>query len=171
MAENTDTPFVSVYEHVFSAVESDTVLGSLILVGNRISFQDKNHPEKSALQVVDFPQMVLEPGNIEISLFDSNRTGSFNLSYDLYMQTSQYRLDHDKALHVILWRVVKALSRASLTLPGTPTGVQLLDVMVNNFNPQKFDEDDDDMNRGIRGWVGIFTVVCPVLIQRSVIDG
>lgn len=168
MADNSSNPFVAIYEHVYGALVADTDLAAAVLVGNRRSLQGDELPYKDSMAAADFPMMVLEPGNIGINLHGGNKNAEFEIGYDLYMHTDTLRLDANRALHVLLFRVCSAiLKSAQSPLDPAITGVNVLVSNVVNFNPERKLDESDERNRGVHGWVGIFTIVCQAEILRS----
>lgn len=150
------TPYSKVYDAIWALLEASAEFTTLFPVANRIKYgtQTDRQPHKPNQQSADTPEVMLVAMGGPINLQNTSSTTKVVQSYDLVVNTGDYRLN--EYIFPIAWIVTcraKAWCQhlASLLWRGANY------VKVVRITNSTIGESPERRKRGIKGWSSVMT--------------
>ena len=143
--------FTEIEEAIWSALVANTEWKALIPAANRIKLTKATDydPYRDNIQDSDLPEVVIEPAGGQANLFATSDAHQIGQAFNVVITTGQIRTS--KALNPIKTATITALAAMSDTLG-------LSYVTKARFTGFTETPDDAARNRGLQGWVVIFTI-------------
>lgn len=150
-------PFSIVYDALWGLVSNHKPLAELVHIENRIRFDDKRDrsPLKDEISERDLPELRLISQGASLQLERTTNTTTLVQTYQFGVSTGEQRFD---SLYDVNWELIRALSKwqteiMELTWNSKP--------FILRLNPTDFATGvvDVDLNRGIKGWSSLWTVL------------
>lgn len=157
-------PYDQVYDELWTILEANGNFTDLVTSGNRIKY-DNRDPEKDGAMYADYPWVQLKEANAghgesqAAHLFRTSNMSTFLKQYYFQIATGE---QEQTSVHAVEFEIIRALADwpTFLTkLAWSETGEKF----VKELNLLGASEmlDNQEMNRGIRGWSTVWA--CSVL--------
>ena len=147
-----DDPFTQVHNAIWTALETEATLATLVVAGNRIKFNKttETDPRKENVQDGDLPELILVPAGDNITLYETTTGARILQKYTLMLTTGSLRANG--ILFPVKWAVIKALLTSSIAL--------LSKTFVRNLIVEETDDGlDGEESRGAGGWNSNVSIV------------
>jgi len=159
-------PFTLVYDRLWTLLEAETTLATMIKPGNRLKFNSETNrnPLKESIASADMPEMLILAPGCDVNLFNSSTSSLFDMDYSIVVNTGDFRLTAI-ALQIswlVYCQAVKWRSElTSLQWCG--------DSFVKNvqFNNVSVGESIAERNRGINGFTEVLKVQVQMYLKTS----
>lgn len=154
-------PLTMVYDALWTIIESHPALTSLVRVGNRVKDLSTL---KDQVSTVDLPEIRIICQSAEPKIYRTSSGTTLKKIYQIQVATGEYNVQSQ--LHIIEWELLKAFSKYKDVLDALTWNSKrfILQAKVTTVNEGTTQA---DLNRGIRGWVSLWTCEVEFWFDRS----
>lgn len=160
-------PLSTVYDALWTLMEGNTTLASLVKPGNRIKFnqQRPESPVKDQVSEADLPELMLVVSSIEPNMQATSNSSSLEVTFDWVLSTGDMSVL--RKLLPVTWYLYCAMTNwntilTALTWNGREF-VKRCEALTANTGLA-----DPERNRGIVGWSCLWS--CKVLMYFTTTD-
>lgn len=159
-------PFTMVWCALWEMMERNDTLTSLVRTGNRIKY-DESYGPKESISDGDLPELSLISAGVECNIMNSSGTSSCIRRYTWGLTTGEY--DIQEMYNICCWELYRAMVDWDVVLCALvwPIGSDWHFVVRTNMLSAEEGTYMFDENRGIRGWVGLWTIDAEMHFKTS----
>lgn len=160
-------PISQVYEAIWGLLIANDSFESLVIVGNRIKFNDDDNrsPMKDQVLGSDFPEVRIVPAGGSNHHYNTSTTSMMTRRFAIQVSTGDQRI-HEQ-LYPVEWAIFVALTDWLETLQALRWLSKKYIVSLKTLDVSE-GISDLDLNRGIQGWSTVWN--CEVDMSFSTAD-
>lgn len=166
-------PFTMVFSALWELTLSSPELSTVVRLGNRIRYDEKRQrdPTKKHVGDADLPELVLTCETLTGMLGSTSSGSEVSRRFSWIISTGDMRVG--ERLLPIEWSLFRALHRwpevlGSLRWPSTASSTFVKQLTNVNATSGLLNQEH---NRGIKGWVSVWTVDVKMYFSRSDLEG
>jgi len=160
-------PFTMVYTELWTIIEARAEIDELVLVSNRIRYDETRDPHKENISTRDVPEILLAPEGIVSNLKASTNSTTVTKVYGIRISTGDYR--YTSYLAQVEWMLFGALVDIRNTLGALQwQGKSFIQSVRIDSNVLGFsDVDDVQRQERKRGWADLMRISVDMRFSQS----